>query len=127
MEKTITDADLKALIGRKLQQLRKKSQKTIEETADFLDLDYAQYHRILKGLRLPHLVTLIKINQAYGLDMNWWFKELAKIPAPSAAKISRNTTDHELLNRFHNLDAHTQEFLLQMLRSKKGNFLFMFS
>jgi transcriptional regulator with XRE-family HTH domain len=130
MVKAITDVYLKNLISKKMQQLHKKTRKTIEETAYFLDLDYAQYYRILKGQALPHLATLVRINQAYGLDMNWWFNELGDLPVLSAkneAKTRQSAADHELLMRFHNLAPETQSFLLKMLKSKKGNFLFMLS
>ena len=127
MSRQITDTDLKLLISKKLQQLRQNSQQTLEETAYFLDLDYAQYYRILKGDRLPHLSTLLKINQIYGLYMNWWFSEL-KSPD---AKLTKKSDETELLCNFNKINGKTKKVVLKILRNlaqeQKSQLLFMAS
>jgi transcriptional regulator with XRE-family HTH domain len=109
--------ELKALISRKLRQLREKSKQTLEEEAYFLDLDYAQYYRILKGTSLPGLETLIKINQAYGLDMNWWFGEAAKISEKMMAQIKQRKENLEILSSYNKLNDRAREFVRKMLKN----------
>ncbi|MDR1453867.1 MAG: helix-turn-helix domain-containing protein, partial [Candidatus Margulisbacteria bacterium] len=79
MDNNELEQNLKTLISKKLRQLRENSNETLEKTADFLDLNYSQYYRLLQGTQLPHLATLMKINQAYGLNMDWWFEDFAEI------------------------------------------------
>ncbi|GBR74898.1 helix-turn-helix XRE-family transcriptional regulators [Candidatus Termititenax aidoneus] len=116
MDSKTIEQNLKSLISKKLEQLRSKNHKTLEESADFLDLDYAQYYRLLKGRQLPHLATLIRINQAYGLDMNWWFKDLAKTKPKIAARAVSPANEQELLERIGRLDHKSRKILLKMLR-----------
>ena len=127
MDNSLLEDNLKKLISKKLNQLRENSKETLEKTADFLDLNYSQYYRLLQGTQLPHLATLIKINQAYGLDMNWWFADLAEVkpPALSRTDISRRAAEKELLNNFHKLDGQArknlQKLLKNMLKKYKGH------
>jgi transcriptional regulator with XRE-family HTH domain len=116
MDSKNVEQNLKSLISKKLEQLRSKNHKTLEESADFLDLDYAQYYRLLKGRQLPHLATLIRINLAYGLDMNWWFKDLAKTKPKIAVCAVSPANTQELLERFSQLDHRSRKILLKMLR-----------
>jgi transcriptional regulator with XRE-family HTH domain len=119
MDSKAVEQNLKTLISKKLGQLRSKNHKTLEESADFLDLDYAQYYRLLKGQQLPHLATLIRINQAYGLDMNWWFKDFAKTKLQTAHAVPPASAQ-ELLERFSQLDHKSRKILLKMLRRLTG-------
>jgi transcriptional regulator with XRE-family HTH domain len=116
MDSKAVEQNLKTLISKKLGQLRSKNHKTLEESADFLDLDYAQYYRLLKGRQLPHLATLMRVNQAYGLDMNWWFKDFAKTKPPAAGRTVPPANAQELLERFSRLDHKSRKILLKMLR-----------
>ncbi|GBR74474.1 hypothetical protein NO1_1639 [Candidatus Termititenax aidoneus] len=127
MDKQI-EQKLKTLISKKLQLLRERDNCTMEKTADFLDLDYSLYHGLLHGTRLPHLATLMKINQAYGLDMNWWFEDFAEIRAArvlTKEAIAKKAAEKELLNNFNKLDAHSrkalQKILKTMLKKHRGN------
>jgi transcriptional regulator with XRE-family HTH domain len=117
MSSSALNQELKILISKKLQQLREKSKQTLEEEAYFLDLDYAQYYRILKGTSLPGLETLIKINQAYGLDMNWWFNETTKIPEKMKAQIKQRKENLEVLSGYNKLDDRAREFVRKMLKN----------
>ncbi|MDR1322977.1 MAG: helix-turn-helix transcriptional regulator [Candidatus Margulisbacteria bacterium] len=120
MDSKALEQNLKTLISKKLGQLRSKNHKTLEESADFLDLDYAQYYRLLKGQQLPHLATLIRINQAYGLDMNWWFKDFVKAKPKVTARAVPPASEQELLERFSRLDHKSRKILLKMLRRLTG-------
>ncbi|MDR1114039.1 MAG: hypothetical protein LBL50_02990 [Candidatus Margulisbacteria bacterium] len=115
MRERINDAELKALFSKKLQLLRRNSRKTIEETADFLDLEYAQYYRLLQGQRLPHLVTLFNISKAYGLDLNWWFKELSESERKNAAT-KESAAEAQLLRGFSRLDKKAKNFAQKILQ-----------
>jgi transcriptional regulator with XRE-family HTH domain len=117
MASSTLNQELKALISEKLRQLREKSKQTLEEEAYFLDLDYAQYYRLLKGNCLPSLETLVKINQAYGLDMNWWFNETAKFPEKMTAQIKQRKENLEILSKYNKLDERAREFVRKMLKN----------
>jgi hypothetical protein len=47
MDSKAVEQNLKILTSKKSGQLRSKNHKTLEESANFLDLDYAQYYRLL--------------------------------------------------------------------------------
>ena len=125
MDNKILENNLKALISKKLRRLRENSGETLEKTADFLDLNYSQYYRLLQGTQLPHLATLIKINQAYGLDMNWWFKDLAEFSSTGVkVDVAQKAAEKDLLNNFYKLDGQArknlQKLLKSMLKKHKG-------
>jgi transcriptional regulator with XRE-family HTH domain len=65
--------------------LRKESGQTMEAAAESLDLDKSEYFRFLKGQRLPHLLTLLRLSKKYGVTLDWWFSELDALPANKAA------------------------------------------
>jgi hypothetical protein len=77
---------------------------------------------------LPHLATLMKINQAYGLDMNWWFEDFAEIRATrvlTKEAIVKKAAEKELLNSFNKLDTRSrkalQKILKGMLKKRRDN------
>jgi transcriptional regulator with XRE-family HTH domain len=114
MDQAITDKDIKKLLSKKLEQLRKKTGKTIEDTAMDLSLDYSLYFHLLRGKRLPRLTTLLNINACYGLTLDWWFKELVK-PAPSSkVQLDKKIAEFQLLNSFNKLDHKCQRLILKM-------------
>ena len=118
MDGKTLEQNLKSLISKKLRQLRADSNETLEKTADFLDLNYSQYYRLLQGTQLPHLATLMKINQAYGLDMNWWFKDFAKFnSAGIKVNVAKKGAENELLNNFNKLDLSSQKVLQKILKN----------
>ncbi|GBR73882.1 hypothetical protein NO1_1153 [Candidatus Termititenax aidoneus] len=117
MRSAITEQELKNLISEKLRYLRSKSKQTLEESAYFLNIDYAQYYRLLNAKCLPRLITLLKINKAYGLDMNWWFKDFLEVTSKIEAKINKNEEDAEVLNNYHRLDERAREFVRKMLKT----------
>jgi transcriptional regulator with XRE-family HTH domain len=112
MHKLITDKDLKSLISKKLILLRQKSRKTLEEIASDLNLDYVQYCRLLKGLRLPHLVTLANISRFYNVNIDWWFQELT---AQDKARANHKSIEFELMSNFRKLDMRAKEMVTAML------------
>jgi transcriptional regulator with XRE-family HTH domain len=116
MGELITARDLKLLISKKLRLLRERSKKTLENSAEDLNLDYAQYCRMLKGTALPHLVTLAKINKFYNLDMNWWFKE-PRGCAQDKVRVREKTLEFELISSFQKLDIRTKEIVLEMINN----------
>ena len=120
MAKAISDDELKLLISKKLRQLRAQSQKTIEETANDLDLDITQYMRLLKGVRLPHLATLVNINKLYGLNMDWWFTEMLD-NKKDKNKITNRHLEFELLSSFRKLSLSQKELLLGMINNLPKN------
>ncbi|MDR1998219.1 MAG: helix-turn-helix domain-containing protein [Candidatus Margulisbacteria bacterium] len=116
----LIEQKLKDLISRKLRFLRQKYKTTLEKTADFLDLDYAQYYKLLHGAQLPHLVTLMKINQAYGLNMDWWFRDYEEaypVRPISKADIDQKADELEIVNNFNKLDVRSRKTLQKILKS----------
>jgi transcriptional regulator with XRE-family HTH domain len=116
-DKHITDRDLKDLLSRKLNLLRKKSGKTLEETCAFLNLDYTQYHKLCHGVHFPHILTLLNINKAYGLDMNWWFSELDNLPSKREEKIKNNVNEANIINNYRKLDSKTKNVIVNLLKN----------
>jgi transcriptional regulator with XRE-family HTH domain len=120
MDNNELEQNLKTLISKKLRQLRENSSETLEKTADFLDLNYSQYYRLLQGTQLPHLATLMKINQAYGLNMDWWFEDFAEIRTTKVLTketITQKAAERELLNNFNKLDARSRKALQKILKT----------
>jgi transcriptional regulator with XRE-family HTH domain len=117
MDRELTNADLKSLISRKLTKLSADSKQTIEESGRDLGMDYSEYYRLLKGIRLPHLLTLLKINQKYGVSMDWWFNDMETDNKKNTAKIA----EFELVNNFKKLDEQAQNFISEILRSLVRN------
>ena len=115
-----SDADIKKIISEKLQQLREKSQKTLEKTAQELNLDVTQYQRLLKGDRLPRLDTMININKAYNLSLDWWFGEFYG-KSVDKSTIINNALITELVENFNNLDSNYQEAVLGMIANLGKN------
>jgi transcriptional regulator with XRE-family HTH domain len=118
ISKEITNAELKKLLSQKLALLRANSRQTIEATAIDLDMNFSEYYRLLKGDRLPHLRTLLRINKKYGLSMDWWFRELEE-KAP--AKIGQKAEDLTLLGNYHKLDEQARQVVLDMLKNLAKN------
>ena len=115
MTEKITNEVLKKLISEKMEFLRKNSSETNEAAADSLDIDLSEFYRILKGHRLPHLKTLLRINQKYGMKLDWWFSELADAPL-SKNQIRQRAFEMQILTLLKKLDGRFQEFTLNMLR-----------
>ncbi|GBR76822.1 helix-turn-helix XRE-family transcriptional regulators [Candidatus Termititenax persephonae] len=116
MDKEITNAEIKKLLSKKLATLRKDSGQTLEATADELNLDLSEYFRILKGQRLPQLRTLLRINKKYGLNMDWWFKELEET-AVNEKHFRQKAIEAQLLSLLRKLDLGSQEVVLSLARA----------
>jgi transcriptional regulator with XRE-family HTH domain len=114
MSQEITNAELKELLSKKLALLRQNSGQTVEATAFDLDMDYSEYYRLLRGERLPHLRTLLRINKKYGINMDWWFSKLEGKPP---VKLNKRTTEFELLNNYNKLNVRTRKVIFDMLKS----------
>jgi len=116
--KELTNADLKQLLSKKLAFLRQNSRQTIENTALDLGMNFSEYYRLLKGDRLPHLLTLLKINRKYDLSMDWWFRDF---PKDSPEKIRRKAEDFLLLSNYHKLDNPAKAVVQDMLKNLAKN------
>jgi transcriptional regulator with XRE-family HTH domain len=108
-----TNEVLKKLISEKLDFLRKNSGETNEAAADSLDIDLSEFYRILKGHRLPHLSTLLRINQKYGVSMDWWFSEL---DGTAQTPVRQKAFELQISSLVKKLDAKTQAAVLAMLK-----------
>jgi transcriptional regulator with XRE-family HTH domain len=115
-EKDVTDKELKHLISQKLKQLRKKSGKTLEETAQDLDLDYSIFYNLYNGRRLPRLTTLVKLSRRYGLPVEYWFKDLARMPPKNTTWVERRAVEFNLLKNFNRLDKQTRKVMSRILQ-----------
>ncbi|GBR73740.1 helix-turn-helix XRE-family transcriptional regulators [Candidatus Termititenax aidoneus] len=111
----MTNEILKKLISGKLEFLRKNSGETNEAAADSLDIDLSEFYRILKGHRLPHLKTLLRINRKYGVSMDWWFSELDGA-ARDKTPVRQKAFELQIAGLVKKLDAKTQEAVLAMLK-----------
>ena len=120
MDNKITNADLKRLLSEKLSILRERSGETMEETAFALGMDTSDYFKLLKGKRLPHLLTLIRISQKYGVELSWWFDGLGKIPK-SKEKTKNNYLEFRIAKIVKPLDDHLQKAALSMLKASVKN------
>jgi transcriptional regulator with XRE-family HTH domain len=118
-EKELTNEQLKKLLSKKLALLRQKNKQTIEATALDLGMNFSEYYRLLKGDRLPHLLTLLKINRKYDLNMDWWFSELKNKTA--AQNIHKKAEDFLLLSNYHKLDEQARQVVLDMLKNLAKN------
>jgi transcriptional regulator with XRE-family HTH domain len=114
MDKEITNDALKELLSQKLALLRQNSKQTVEATAFDLGMDYSEYYRLLRGERLPHLRTLLRINKKYGISMDWWFNKLEGKPP---IKLNKRAVEFELLNNYNKLNVHTRKVIFAMLKS----------
>lgn len=57
----MTDKQIKQIIGKNLQDSRKKAHLTQLEVADAVDINVNYYARIEQGLAVPSLMTLVRI------------------------------------------------------------------
>jgi len=115
MPEEITNDHLKKLFSQKLALLRKVSKQTMEATADSLDMDVSEYYMLLSGKRLPHIKTLFRINEKYGVTMDWWFKEIRE-KAKTKTDTHAEAIQSELLGNLHKLDKRDKETLLNISR-----------
>ncbi|GBR75884.1 hypothetical protein NO2_0515 [Candidatus Termititenax persephonae] len=105
----LTDKDLKLLISKRLTQLQKQGGKTIEQTADYLDIDYSQYFNLLRGKRLAKLTTIVNIANIYNIGLDWFVKEKAE------EKTETKVNTLRLLSSFHKLNGTAQNIVLEIL------------
>jgi transcriptional regulator with XRE-family HTH domain len=122
MDKELTNAELKKLLSKKLETLRKHSGQTIEATADSLDMAVSEYFRFLKGQRLPHLLTLLRLSKKYGVTLDWWFNELDALPAGNKAAFRRKTFELRTLSLLKKFSPATQNAALDVLAALAKNF-----
>ncbi|MDR2428991.1 MAG: helix-turn-helix domain-containing protein [Candidatus Margulisbacteria bacterium] len=115
MTSEINSEILKKLISEKMEFLRKHSGETNEAAADTLDIDLSEFYRILKGHRLPHLKTLLRISKKYGVNLDWWFSELDETALNKTA-IRRKAFESQIVNLIKKLDVQTQKAILAMLK-----------
>jgi transcriptional regulator with XRE-family HTH domain len=115
MTSEISSETLKKLISEKMEFLRKHSGETNEVAADTLNIDLSEFYRILKGHRLPHLKTLLRISKKYGVNLDWWFSELDKTTLDKTA-IRRKAFESQIVNLVKKLDVQTQKAILAMLK-----------
>ncbi|MDR1323556.1 MAG: helix-turn-helix domain-containing protein [Candidatus Margulisbacteria bacterium] len=115
MTSEINSEILKKLISEKMEFLRKNSGETNEVAADSLDIDLSEFYRILKGHRLPHLKTLLRISKKYGVSLDWWFSELDETTLDRTA-IRQRAFESQIASRIKKLDVRTQKAVLAMLK-----------
>ncbi|MDR1323543.1 MAG: helix-turn-helix domain-containing protein [Candidatus Margulisbacteria bacterium] len=120
MPQEITAETLKKTFGEKLTLLRKESEETIEEAAFDLGLDPGDYFKFLKGKRLPHILTLMRISQKYSVSLDWWFGELKNVPK-NKAQIRQYSLENQVSRIVHNLDNRLQKAALSMLKASVKN------
>ena len=113
---------LKKTLGEKLSLLRQESGETIEEAAFGLGLDASDYFKFLKGKRLPHLLTLMRISQKYGVELNWWFNESDKI-SKSKTQIKNKMLEIQMARIISKLDPRMQKAALAMLKASVKNLM----
>ncbi|MDR1453200.1 MAG: helix-turn-helix domain-containing protein [Candidatus Margulisbacteria bacterium] len=115
MPSEISSETLKKLISKKMEFLRKNSDETNEAAADSLDIDLSEFYRILKGHRLPHLKTLLRISKKYGVSMDWWFNDLSDTPLDKN-KFRQRAFELQIVSLVKKLDAGFQEFILTLVK-----------
>jgi transcriptional regulator with XRE-family HTH domain len=122
MTQEITADILKKTFGEKLTLLRTESGETIEEAAFDLGLDPGDYFKFLKGKRLPHILTLMRISQKYEVSLDWWFGGLKNVPK-NKAQIRRCRLENQVSRIIHNLDDRLQKAALSMLKASVKNLI----
>jgi transcriptional regulator with XRE-family HTH domain len=106
---------LKEIISRKLTFLLKKSGKTLNTTADDLQMPLSQYYRLLKGQRLPLLPTFVHISRAYGMSLDWWFKDIES--RPKQIETAENPIEYQLFKTLKGFDPRGQKIALALLKT----------
>jgi transcriptional regulator with XRE-family HTH domain len=106
---------LKETISQKLTFLLKKSGKTLNTTANDLQMPLSQYYRLLKGQRLPLLPTFVHISRTYGRSLDWWFEDIKSLPKQIEA--AKNPIEYQLFKTLKNLDARGQKIALSLLKT----------
>ncbi|GBR74612.1 helix-turn-helix domain containing protein [Candidatus Termititenax aidoneus] len=114
-----TNADLKKIVSRKLELLRKQSGQTIDSAAAELEMDRSEFFRILKGKRLPMLRSMFRISKRYGVSMDWWFVGIDELPKRAVA--GKNPREYQLLRIFKNLPERAQKTVLATVKTLARN------
>ncbi|MDR1324151.1 MAG: helix-turn-helix domain-containing protein [Candidatus Margulisbacteria bacterium] len=122
MDKGLTNTELKKFLSKKLEGLRKHSGQTIEATADSLDMAVSEYFRFLKGQRLPHLLTLLRLSKKYGVTLDWWFNELDALPGNKVA-FRQKTFELRVLSLLKKFPPPAQNAALDVLAALAKNLL----
>jgi transcriptional regulator with XRE-family HTH domain len=115
-----TSADLKKIISHKLELLRQQSGQTIDNSAYELNMDRSEFFRILKGQRLPMLISMVRISKKYGVSLDWWFEDTDKIPE-RVGKAKYSLREYQLLKTFNKLNDSAQEIVLATVKTLTKN------
>ncbi|MDR2429096.1 MAG: helix-turn-helix domain-containing protein [Candidatus Margulisbacteria bacterium] len=107
-------------MSKKLETLRQHSGQTIEASADSLDMAVSEYFRFLKGQRLPHLLTLLRLSKKYGVTLDWWFSEL-DIPPGDKAAFRQKTFELRTLSLLKKFPLPAQNAALDVLAALAKN------
>jgi transcriptional regulator with XRE-family HTH domain len=111
----LSDENLKQVISKKLEMLRKQSGLTMERTAHDLEMDTSEYFRILKGQRVPLLRSMLRFSRKYGVSMDWWFKDI-ELPQKSIEPV-KNPVEYQIFKILKGLDAKKQKIALTTLKA----------
>jgi len=120
MSTDFTSDDLKKIISRKLELLRRQSGQTIDNAAAELNMDRSEFFRILKGQRLPMLASIVRISKKYGVSLDWWFEETDRIPE-RLNRARYTPREYLLLKIFKRLNDRAQKIVLDTLKTLARN------
>jgi transcriptional regulator with XRE-family HTH domain len=115
----LNDENLKQIISKKLEMLRKQSGLTMERTAHDLEMDTSEYFRILKGQRVPLLRSMIRFSRKYNVSLDWWFEDL-KLPQKQIEPV-KNPLEYQVFKILKGLDAKGQKIALATLKALTKN------
>jgi transcriptional regulator with XRE-family HTH domain len=105
---------LQIYIGRRLKELRRQKNITMEVLTGLLDMDFSNYVYLEKGggKGIPRLDTLFKITEFYGVPVDYLFQDY-KLAEEKLLKT--NLLEQKLLKVFRKMEPETQLLCLRFL------------
>ena len=115
----LNNENLKQIISKKLEMMRRQSGLTMERTAHDLEMDTSEYFRILKGQRVPLLRSMLRFSRKYNISMDWWFEDI-KLPQKQMEPV-KNPLEYQVFKILKGLNAKGQKIALAMLKALTKN------
>jgi transcriptional regulator with XRE-family HTH domain len=115
----LNDENLKQIISKKLEMLRRQSGLTMERTAHDLEMDTSEYFRILKGQRVPLLRSMIRFSRKYAVSLDWWFEDI-KLPQKQNEPV-KDPLEYQVFKILKGLDTKGRKITLDTLKALTKN------
>ncbi len=100
--------------GKRLREVRISYNLSVSDMADKLEVGRSSFHYYEKGHRLPDVRLLFKLNQIYGVDINWLVTGI-KISEFDDLKANYTAEDLRLIDILARQKPETKQGLLRFL------------